>query len=307
MTFQHRLAAITLSLGPVLGLSPSPAQAGLLSPGPLATSLIATEGYAYGYPLVLMDETLAGTTGPTRACGFEGQINSFFHVFDIPGPNFRAVVRPNVDTLYSSAFLDLREGPQLLDMPAVKGRYVLMALLDAWTNNFAGLGTASHGEQPGHYLIAGPGWQGQTPAGYTRIDAPTPLVWIIGRTEVRGPDDVAAVNALQRQYRLRSLSGVPSPVDDTPCVPRTDPSQTPPAIVDALSGPDFFKRLSALMAENPPPAADEPMLRKLAPIGVGPYASSTVDQLPLRTRSGWADIPLRGVQEILDAEVGGPA
>lgn len=277
--------AIALGIGPVLAPQGNAVRAATLSPGPLATSLLAVQGYAYGYPLVLMNETLAGTTGPTRACGFEGQINSFFHIYDIPGPDFRAVVRPNVDTLYSSAFLDLRSGPQLLDMPAVTGRYVLMALLDAWSNNFAGLGTPSHGEQPGHYLIAGPGWQGATPAGYTRIDAPTNLVWIIGRTEVRGEADVPAVNALQNQYTLRALSGEPGPVDDSPCVPR-DPSQTPPAIVDALSGPAYFSRLSDLIAAYPPPASDDAMLHKLATIGVGPYATTPVSQLPGRTQLG---------------------
>ena len=277
--------ASPLTVGGLICALATPTQAGLLAPGPLMATLTGAEGYAYGYPLVLMAETLAGMTGPTRACGFEGGVNDFFHVFNIPGPDFRAVVRPNVDTLYSSAFLDLSKGPQLLDMPAVPGRYVLMALLDAWSNNFAGLGTPSHGEQAGHYMIAGPGWTGATPAGYTRVDAPTNLVWIIGRTEVRDADDVATVNAIQRQYTLSPLSGVRLPPDTSPCITR-DESGTPPAIVNRLPAVDYFSRLSTLIAQNPPPAADEPMLRKLATIGVGPYATRTVSDMPARTQLG---------------------
>ena len=283
--FQRSRMAPVLTLGSLLFTLSTPAQAGLLAPGPLQATLTGAEGYAYGYPLMLMAETLAGTTGPTRACGFEGDLNDFFHIVDLPGPDFRAVVRPNVDTLYSSAFLDLRNGPQLLDMPAVPGRYVLMALLDAWTNNFAGLGTPSHGDGEGHYLIAGPGWQGTTPDGYTRIDAPTHLVWIIGRTEVRGQQDVPEVNAIQRQYRLRPLNGIRPPAQTTPCIPR-DASGAPPAIVNRMGAVDYFSRLSDLIKAYPPPPADEPMLRKLATIGVGPYASRLVSDMPARTQWG---------------------
>lgn len=281
--FIRPLARAT-QLAILLGTLTPPAQAVMPAPGPLATSLVAAEGYAYGFPLVLMAETLAASTGPTRTCGQEGNVNEFMHLFSTPGPEFRTVVRPNVDTLYSNAFLDLRQGPQLLEMPAVSGRYVLMALLDAWSNNFAGLGTPSHGDRAGRYMIAGPGWAGPTPSGYTRVDSPTNLVWVIGRTELRGPEDAAAVNAIQRQYVLRPLSGV-RPASETTCTPRAA-ADTPPAMVNRLSAVEFFSRLSRLMAVYPPPAADQAMLRKLGTIGVGPGAQRDVSTMPLRTQWG---------------------
>ena len=95
-------------------------------------------GYVYGFPIVLMGETLDGMTGPERSCSLGADINTFKHVYEIPDERFKAVGRPNVDTLYSSAMLDLSSGPVLLDMPAVSDRYILMALVDAWSNNFAG-------------------------------------------------------------------------------------------------------------------------------------------------------------------------
>jgi hypothetical protein len=249
----------------------------------------AAMGYLYGFPIVLMDETLQGLTGPERSCSLGADINTFTHVTDIPDANFKAVVRPNVDTLYSSAMLDLSTGPQLLEMPAVEDRYVLMALLDAWSNNFAGVGTQSHGEGEGRYVIVGPDWRGHTPHGYTRIKAPTNLVWIIGRTEVWGEEDIPAVNNIQHQYQLSPLlHGVHNHLNKNQfkyigkntenCV--DDKNKTPPIdVVKGLNGEEFFTRLSSLIEQQPPVKDQQWMLKILGEIGVGPYATKSVNDL----------------------------
>lgn len=244
-----------------------------------STAAITAQGYVYGFPLVLMGETLRGLTGTERVCGLGTDLNTFAHVFERPDASFKAVVRPNVDTLYSSAMLDLAEGPQLLDMPAVPDRYVLMALLDAWSNNFAGVGTQSRGAGEGHYVIVGPDWEGALPDGYERIDAPTNLVWIVGRTEVWGEDDIPLVNAIQRQYRLTPWTHEYQPSGITGCVPASE--KTPPIdVVKSLSTEEFFSRLSELMIHNPPPAEDTDMVHALGQIGVGPEAQPLPSPLP---------------------------
>ncbi|MCG8317207.1 MAG: DUF1254 domain-containing protein [Pseudomonadales bacterium] len=266
--------APTYILATIVFLAPIPSYASF-------PNLIATKGYIYGFPLVLMGETLEGMTGPERVCGLGTDINTFAHVYDRPDPEFKAVVRPNVDTLYSSAMLDLSKGPQLLEMPPLQNRYVLMAFLDAWSNNFAGVGTQAHGNDVGRYAIVTSRFRGQIPAGYTPIVAPTDLVWIIGRTEVRGDDDVSVVNAIQDQYKLYPLHGEKSESDITSCIPASE--KTPPIeIVKALSGQEFFTRLATLMEKYPAPKSDRRMLRSLGRIGVGPRATHTVDQLGKR-------------------------
>lgn len=240
---------------------------GLLSAGTLFSA--ATAGYIYGFPLVLMGETFEGMTGPQRSCQLGADVNRFVHVLEPPGPDFKAVVRPNVDTLYSSAMLDLSRGPVLLDMPAVTDRYVLMALLDAWSNNFAGVGTQTHGATAGHYAITGPGWSGGVPMGYERIDAPTDLVWIVGRTELRDESDVSAVNRIQHQYQLTPLAGAGEAAVAATCVP--DGEKTPHIdVVKSLSGRDYFQRLADLMARYPPPPEDDFMVQALQRLGIRP-------------------------------------
>ncbi|MGP0172328.1 DUF1254 domain-containing protein [Pseudomonas sp. NCHU5208] len=244
-----------------------------------ATTTVASMGYIYGFPLVLMGETRNGLTGSARSCTLGADLNTFTNVFDIPNKNFQAVVRPNVDTLYTSAMLDLSQGPVMLDMPAVSDRYVLMALLDAWSNNFAGVGTQSHGANEGHYFITGPNWrQASVPQGYIQIPAPTNLVWIIGRTEVKGESDIAAVHDIQRQYKLTTYNGNTAATTDVDCV--EDQDRTPPIdVVKSLNGEEFFSRLSQLMKENPPPQDERWIEKSLATIGVGRFAEKDVSDL----------------------------
>jgi len=243
---------------------------------------IATEGYIYGFPLVLMGETLERLTGETRSCEISTEINSFFHVKELPDADYKIVVRPNLDTLYSFAMLELSEGPVLLTYPDVTDRYLLMAFLDAWSNNFDAVGTQRNGGKAAGYVIVGPDWSGYVPTNYVRIDSPTNLVWVLGRTEVRGTHDIAAVNALQDQYQLTPLGRDLQPFGNR-CIPEAQ-RKSPIEVVKSLSGVAFFDRLSALMTLYPPPRQDAVMVRLLAQIGVGPYAKRSTAALPVSTR-----------------------
>jgi hypothetical protein len=200
-------------------------------------------------------------------------INHFQHLRTFPDHTFTDVVTPNADTLYSLAWLDLTEEPQILSVPAVGRRYYIMQMLDAWTNVFASPGTRVTGNGKGDFAIVGPGWKGALPAGIAVIRAPTNLVWIIGRTQTDGAPDYAAVHAIQDHYRLTPLSARTksfAPVARVFAKVGVD-TKTPPAEqVAAMNGTTFFRRLVTLMKENPPTTSDAEVLAKFAKIGIVP-------------------------------------
>ena len=148
---------------------------------------LAREVYVYAYPLVLMDVTREVMTAKTPA-------NTFQHKRTFPDPSFTDVVSPNADTLYSTAWLDLSNGPVMLSVPDTKGRYYLMPMLDAWTNVFQSPGKRTIGTEKREFAIVGPKWKGEMPKNAEEIRAPTDMVWIIGRTQTNGKADFAAVD-----------------------------------------------------------------------------------------------------------------
>ena len=230
------------------------------------------EAVVYGYPLVIMDVTKDKTTNYAGPVAFGGPLNQFANVRAFPDASFKDVVRANVDTLYSSAFLDLGPEPIVMSVPDTGGRYYLMPMMDAWTNVFASPGKRTTGTKAGNFAITGPGWKGALPAGVTEVKSPTNMVWIIGRTQTNGPQDYAAVHKIQDGFKLVPLSKFGKPY--TPPPGKVDPSidmKTPPVEqVARMTTEQFFNRLAMLMKDNPPPAAEAPILAKLAKIGIVP-------------------------------------
>ena len=107
-----------------------------------------------------------------------GTFNRLYHQTDLVTPANQKVTSPNNDTLYSRGFLDLRQGPVALTLPASGERYLSLALMDIWTNNFAILGTRTTGPDGGRFIVAGP--SGPAPA--DAIRAPSDFVFALGRT-----------------------------------------------------------------------------------------------------------------------------
>src|SRR5262249_29824250 len=144
---------------------------------------IAVDSYIYFYPLITMDVTRKQLTNLEPGTGIGGPMNALVNIPAFPTAEMRTVGRPNFDTLYSSAWIDLTKEPVVLSVPDTGGRYYLMPMLDMWTDVFASPGWRTTGTQAGNYLITPPGWSGAVPPGMTRIGATTPYIWLIGRTK----------------------------------------------------------------------------------------------------------------------------
>jgi hypothetical protein len=119
---------------------------------------IGLEAYLYLYPLVIMDVTRRQATNVEagKMVG-RGPMNTFVHVPTFPPAEFRDVVRPNFDTLYSSAFLDVTKEPIIVSAPDTDGRYYMLPMLDMWTDVFANPGKRTTGTKEGHFAVVPPG------------------------------------------------------------------------------------------------------------------------------------------------------
>jgi hypothetical protein len=136
-------------------------------------------------------------------------VNQFTHTHRRLGPQDKEVVSPNNDTVYSNAWLDLSEGPVVIETPDMGERYWTLGLLDAWTNPFAYVGRRTTGNRPQRTLVHGPGWRGTLPPGITQtVAAPGDDVWLIGRHLVDDDgEDAARVRESQRAMRLLRPDG----------------------------------------------------------------------------------------------------
>lgn len=217
---------------------------------------IAEEAYLYGYPLVLMEATK--DTG-------EFPVNSFKHVRDFPDASFTTVVRPNVDTLYSTGFLDLSQGPVALEVPDVGQRYFLVQLMDAWSEVFSSLSPRTQ-TAPGQYLIVGPDWNEKISTDAEIIQSPTNLVWAIVRLRLLNEDSLNRGRQFQDQFALRSLSRQQRSYTPTNRFNISNPSE----YVNNLSTQQFLDILAKAMQDNPAHKEDSAIVADLSTIGLIP-------------------------------------
>jgi hypothetical protein len=244
---------------------------------------VATLAYIWGFPLVTMERQFNFVTSPNVPPGVgRGPANTISCATKLVNASFTDVVSPNSDTLYCQTQFDLKKEPVVLVVPPIAAdRYYSFEFLDAYTNDFAYLGTRATGSTGGTYLVAGPDWNGHVPQGMTKIWTPTNLAWFISRILVKAPSDVPNVTAIQDKISVKPLSEfqgkgtVPStlPPSEAPTTNASSSKQVPigpqPALI-APTGIKIYDEIGKAMIGNPLNPPDPALVTKLASIGIGP-------------------------------------
>ena len=260
---------------------------------------IGADAYLYFYPMLTMDLTRQQSTNiePGKEFG-RGPMNMFVNVPEFPPADYKVVVRPNFDTLYSVAWLDMTKEPVVVSNADTDGRYFLLPMLDMWSDVFASPGWRTTGTGAANYLVTPPGWRPdlkdswrtelKLPEGTSRIEAPTPYVWVVGRTKTDGPPDYDAVHKVQAGYKVTPLSEWGK--DAKPPTVTVDPKidmKTPPKItLDTMPPDQYFAYAAELLKLHPPHITDQPMVANLAKIGIVPGQSFDAGKLSPEVQEG---------------------
>jgi hypothetical protein len=224
---------------------------------------LTAQAFVFGFPLVFDLEQVERFTSQGMGALPAAPLNAFAHATRLAGPH-DTFVSINNDTVYSLANVDVSGGPVRLRIPDADGRYYVLQLVDAWTNNFAYVGHRATGTEAGTYLLVAPGWDGTARDGETVIRMPTDVASIVGRWAVDGEDDLAAVRVLQQGLTLEETGGPGRGLPE----PAAGVSQ------ELL----FLERLRVGMAAFPPATRDAALVQRLAPLGLteaeSPYAGA---------------------------------
>jgi len=247
-----------------------------------------SDSYIFGYPLVVMTSARAAA-GAGQAPG----VNTLRRQAALPTSG-DAGMPPwaDMDTLASTAWLDLGAEPVVLSLPNTRGEYLDARALDMWTNVVWSTGKLANARgfvKPSAVAFVAPGWDGHLPAGVERVDAPGKTLWLSVRFAATGPRELPAARRLQGQVRLEPLSafleehgrrakggkrpkqakhGESATDGESIALADTPAAQAEP--VAALDADAFFGRLADAMRDNPPSAADAHELEILADLGVKP-------------------------------------
>lgn len=236
---------------------------------------IGKEAYVYGFPMVDSYRVQHSYFVDRQNPQFKGPWNQLVNIPRVYTPADTAIQTPNSDTPYSWLGMDLRAEPMVLTVPAIeKARYFSVQFVDAYTFDFAYIGSRTTGNDGGSFMVAGPGWKGPTPKGVKKvIRSETEFVLAVYRTQLFNPDDIDNVKKVQAGYKAQPLSeflGTAKP-KAAPAIDFVKPL-TPKTEKTSL---EFFNILNFILQFTPTDPSEKALMARFAKIGVG--AGKTFD------------------------------
>jgi hypothetical protein len=248
---------------------------------------IAKEAYLYGFPVVEMYKTLYTQAVDKKSPNFKAPFNQIGNTAKAFTAKDTAFVTPNADTPYSFVWMDLRAEPLVLTLPPIEEhRYYSVQLIDAYTQNFAYLGTRSTGNNGGHFMIAGPNWQGQQPLNIDRLlRSESNIAYALYRTQLFDEKDLGKVKQIQKGYKVETLSHY-----DKHKAPAAAPKIDWPKPTPTMSEtPDLFRYLNFMLSFAPAQDVEKDLLARFAKIGIEAGKPFNLSQLSAEQRKALED------------------
>jgi len=248
------------------------------APGIEETKAIAEQGFIYGLPIVMNYAVMYEYCVDKNSGQYKAPFNQILNEPRVFTYKDTAIITPNSDTPYSLCWLDLRAEPIVLSVPAVeKERYFSVMLCDGNTFNYGYIGSRATGNEPGDYLVVGPDWKGETPAGIKKVfRSSTQFSLAAYRTQLINPDDMPNVIKVQSGYQVQPLSAYLH----QPAPPAAPAINFPPINKDMVKT-NFFQYLDFALQFAPPGPEEMAIRAQLARIGVGAGKKFSFDALDL--------------------------
>lgn len=262
------------------------------------TESVAKDAYLWGYPLVRFERTrklMTTTPGYGHAA-----LNYFYHANRLPSPQDRGVSNPLPDSLYSSAFIDLREQPLVLQTPKIKDRYYSLEFFDAFNNNIAIISSRTRGEAAGKFFITGPHYIGEVPMGFEHIHSATNFAWINGHIETNSPGQVKSSYKLISKYELKPYSvylGKQRMATKAPRLTGTATAAMDPRTIQN-SGVAFFDELGIALRENEPANLDAATMNRFRTANIGTAVKTSRFATTRETREAYQRAIASGEMDI---------
>jgi hypothetical protein len=244
---------------------------------PAETKVIAEEAFIYGLPIVMNYAVMYEYCVDKNSGQYKAPFNQIKNEARVFTYKDTAIITPNSDTPYSVLWLDLRAEPMVLSVPAVeKSRYYSVMLCDGNTFNYGYIGTRATGPGPGDYMVAGPDWKGEAPAGIKKVfRSSTQFSLAAYRTQLFNPEDMPNVVKIQSGYKAQPLSKYLNQPE-----PPAAPVINFPKINKELVKTNFFEYLDFALQFAPAGPEEKEIRAKLASIGknLSPEQKAAVGQ-----------------------------
>ena len=276
------LAGCDKKADPIVAASEADSKVGIEAPGIAQTKAIAEEAFIYGLPIVMNYAVMNEFTVDKNSGQYKAPFNTISSEARVFTYEDTAVVTPNSDTPYSMLWLDLRAEPMVISVPAVqKTRYYSVQLIDGNAYNYGYIGSRATGVEAGDYLVVGPEWKGETPAGIKQtFQSTTPFALTIFRTQLFDAADMPNVVKVQAGYMAQPLSAFLK----QPAPAAAPPIDFVPATTAGIKA-NFFEYLDAALQFVPVTEADKAIRARLASIGIGPAKTFAFKDLSLEHKA----------------------